>query len=128
VTRRGLSAAVAALAIAASVHGAFAASLAATVPRLGSGTVAVTACDANGFTFAHSIDTAGRITSVTVSGIDAACAGGTLRLTLTNGTTSAGSGSTSLPSSGFSGTASVAISPQPLSSGVSLVYAVVEGP
>jgi hypothetical protein len=126
--RRRLLVTVAALAMLGSLQGAFAASLTASVPRLASGTAAITPCDANGFTFLHSVDSTGRITSVTVSGIDVACAGGTLRVTLANGTASAGSGSASLPSSGFSGTAAVGMSPQPLSSGVTAVYGIVQGP
>jgi hypothetical protein len=107
---------------------ATAASLATTSGRIGSGTAAVSACDANGFTFLPSVDSSGRITTVTTNSIDAACAGGTLRLTLTSGASNVGAGAVTLPSSGFAGTADVPISPQPLSSGVSAVYAVVEGP
>ena len=96
--------------------------------RLGGGTAAVNACDPDGFAFAAVIDTSGRITSVTVSGIHAACAGAVLRLTLANGTTSAGSGSVTLPSSGFTGSASVTVSPTPLSTAVDRILAVAEGP
>jgi hypothetical protein len=107
---------------------AAAASLTATAGRLGAGTAAVGTCDGNGFTFRHVVDTAGRIGTVTTTGLHASCAGGTLRLTLVNGTASVGSGSAALPSSGFTGSVDVAISPQPLSTGVTAVYAVVEGP
>ena len=105
-----------------------AASLPATSARLAAGTGVVSPCDGDGFAFHHVIDTSGRITTVSVVGIDAACAGGTLRLTLTNGTTSVGGGSANLPSVAFGGTIDVTISPQPLSSGVSAVYASLEGP
>jgi len=107
---------------------AVAASLPTTASKLGGGTAAVSSCDADGFTFHHTIDSTGTITAVTVTSIAAACAGGTLRLTLANGTTSVGSGTTSLPSSGFSGSATVTVSPTPSSSSVTAVYAVVEGP
>jgi hypothetical protein len=107
---------------------ASAAAMPTSAGPLGAGTVGVTACDGDGFTFAATIDTSGRITNVTVSGIDAACAGATLRVTLANGTTSVGSGSASLPASGFTGSATVSISPSPLSTGVDRIFAVAEGP
>ena len=105
-----------------------AAGLTTTAARLGAGSGPVTACDGDGFVFRHVVDTTGRITTVSTTGIHASCAGGTLRITLVNGTASVGSGSAILPSSGFTGTADVSISPQPLSSGVTAVQAVVEGP
>jgi len=120
--------AVALLAVVAVLELAAAASMPTSAPPLGGGTADVSACDTGGFTFLHTIDTSGRITSVTVDAIAAPCAGGTLRLTLTNGTTSVGSGTASLPSVGFSGSATVSVSPTPLSSEVTAVYAVVEGP
>jgi hypothetical protein len=49
-------------------------------------------------------------------------------LTLANGTTSVGSGAANLPSSGFTGSATVTISPTPLSTNVTATHAVVEGP
>jgi hypothetical protein len=96
--------------------------------RLGGGTTSVSACDGDGFAYAAVIDTSGRITSVTVSDIAAACAGAVLRVTLANGTTSVGSGSVTLPSSGFTGSASVTVSPTPLSTGVDRIFGVAEGP
>jgi len=125
---RRLGLAVALLAVVAALELAAAATMPTSVPPLGGGTADVSACDTDGFTFRHTIDTSGRITSVTVDAMAAPCAGGTLRLTLTNGTTSVGSGSASLPSVGFSGSATVSVSPTPPSSGVTAVYAVVEGP
>jgi hypothetical protein len=119
------------LAVAASLvclQIAVAATLPTTAPELGGGTATVSACDADGFTFRHTVNTSGAITTVTVSSIASACAGGTLRLTLANGTTSVGSGNASLPSSGFSGSVAVTVSPTPSSSAVTVVYAVVEGP
>jgi hypothetical protein len=98
-------------------------------PRPASGGAAtVDACDPNGFTFHYALDSTGRITDVTVSAISAGCAGGTLRLTLTNGATSIGQGSTVLPSSGFGGSASVGVSPTPQSDQVTAVHAAIEGP
>ena len=117
-----------ALAVAWGLQAGFAAGLTTTAARIGAGTAAVSACDGDGFAFHHVIDTAGRIVTVTTTGIHASCAGGTLRVTLVNGTASVGSGSVVLPSSGFTGTADVSISPQPASTGVTAVHAVVEGP
>jgi hypothetical protein len=107
---------------------AVAASLPTTATKLGGGTAAVSSCDADGFTYHHTVDTSGNITAVNVSSIANACAGGTLQLTLASGTTSVGSGTVSLPSSGFSGSVAVAVSPTPSSSAVTAVYVVVEGP
>lgn len=106
---------------------ASAAAIPTSAGSLGAGTASVSSCDANGFVFAASIDTSGRITSVAVSGIDPACAGATLRVTLASGTTSVGSGSVALPSSGFTGSASVTVSPTPLSTDVDRIFAVAEG-
>jgi hypothetical protein len=116
------------LALAGAFQVAAAASLTAASARLGAGTAPVLACDGDGFVFRHTIDTAGHITSVAVSGIDPSCAGGTLRLTLVNGSANVGSGSVGLPSSGFSGAATLSVSPQPASTAVTAVSAVVEGP
>ena len=116
------------LAVVFGLQPAAAASLTATAARVGAGIAAVLPCDGDGFAFHHVIDTTGQITTVTTTGIHASCGGGTLRITLVNGASSVGAGSAVLPSSGFTGTADVAISPQPLSTGVTAVYAVVEGP
>jgi hypothetical protein len=119
------------LAVAASLvclQIAVAATLPTTAPKLGGGTATVPSCDSNGFTFRYTVNTSGNITTVTVSSIAGACAGGTLRLTLANGTTSVGSATVSLPSSGFRGSVAVSVSPTPTSSAVTTAYAVVEGP
>ena len=121
------------LGLAALVLGALivasAASLVPTSRRLGAGTVAVAACDANGFAYRYAIDTSGQIVSVTVDSIAAACAGGTLRLTLANSASTAiGAGVVTLPSTSFSGTATVALSPTPQSNLVASAYAAIDGP
>jgi hypothetical protein len=118
----GLLAAVAALGVAA------ASSLPTTAAPLASGTAVVSACDTDGFALRTTIDTNGRITTVAVTSMAAPCAGGTLRVTLANGTTSVGEGAAALPSVGFGGTVNVAISPSPLSSTVTAIHLVVEGP
>jgi hypothetical protein len=114
--------------IACSLQAAAATSLTTTSAGVGAGTAAVTACDGNGFTFRLAVNVAGRISNVTTSGIDASCAGGNLSVTLLNGASNVGSGSASLPSSGFTGSVDLAISPMPLSTGVTAVLAAVQGP
>ncbi|MEA2549054.1 MAG: hypothetical protein QOE42_1652 [Chloroflexota bacterium] len=108
---------------------ASAASLVPTSRRLGAGTVTLAPCDANGFAYRYAIDTSGQIVNVTVDSIAAACAGGTLRVTLANSASAAiGSGAVALPSTSFSGTVTVALSPTPQSSLVASTYAAIEGP
>jgi hypothetical protein len=120
--------AVAAIATSLVAGIAFAASIPTTGATVGAGTSAVSACDPDGFTYQYTVDTSGKITTVTVGSIAVACAGGTLRLTLANGTTSVGSGSASLPASGFSGLAAITVSPSPASNQVTAAYTAIEGP
>ena len=126
--RRSLLAAIAPTAAVVALGLATASSMPLVAPSVGAGTAAVSACDTDGFTLRHTVDTSGRLTVVTVGSMAAACAGGTLRLTATNGTTSVGEGTAPLPTSGFSGSATVTLSPQPQSSAVTAIYLVVEGP
>jgi hypothetical protein len=106
-----------------------AASLVPTSRKLGAGTVAIAACDTDGFAYRYAIDTASQIVSVTVDSIASACAGGTLRMTLANSAdTAIGSGAVTLPSAAFSGTVTVTLSPTPQSSLVASAYAAIEGP
>ena len=50
---------------------------------LGAGSANVGSCDSNGFDVTYSLDAESKVTSATVSGIDAACGGGALSLTVT---------------------------------------------
>ncbi|MEX0625372.1 MAG: hypothetical protein WD402_02380 [Chloroflexota bacterium] len=120
-------AAIAPIAIVAAVGVGAASAMPLVASTIGAGTAAVSACDTDGLTFHHTVDTSGRLTVVTVGSMAAACAGGTLRLTVTNGATSAGEGTVALPSAGFTGSAAVTLGPQPLSTAVTAVYIVVEG-
>ncbi len=126
--RRSLLASVAPIAMLAAIAMAAASAMPLVAPPLGAGTATVSACDTDGFTLRHTVDTSGRLTVVTVGSMAAACAGGTLRLTVTNGATSVGEGTVALPLAGFTGSATVTLSPQPLSSAVTAAYVVVEGP
>lgn len=105
-----------------------AAGLGITATRLGSGSANVSACGSSNFTFQYTIDVSELITSVDVGNIPLSCAGGRLRIALVNGVTSVGSGSVTLPTSGFAGSATVSLNPTPIASQVTAVFASVEGP
>jgi hypothetical protein len=105
---------VVAFAVGASSFAA-AATLGVTSQTVGSGTAAVASCDTDGVTFtARAIDTSAshNVTSLTVSSINAACAGETLTVTLADsaGTTSYQTSSVALPASGFTGAATLTFS------------------
>jgi hypothetical protein len=106
---------------------AYATSLSLTDAGVSAGSGSVFACDADGFAFRHTVNGSAEITSVTVAGIAAACAGGQLRLTLANGQTSLAGASAALPASGFSGSASVSVAATQ-SNLVTRVLAAIEGP
>lgn len=90
-----------ALLAAAGAGVAAAATLATSSVSLGSGNAAVPICDSNGFTYTRTLSSGQNVATVTVSGIDASCAGGTLQLTLANAANVAlGSGSASVTGSG----------------------------
>src|SRR5262245_33430058 len=103
---------LAALIAAAAAGVAAAATLGIASSTLGSGQAAVTACDPTRVTYpARAVDTSGNVTSLTVASIDVACAGATITVTLTD--TSGASlnfSSATLPTSGFTGTATLAFS------------------
>lgn len=87
---------------AGSASYAAAASLGIVSGPLAAGTTAVPACDTDGFTYTRALDASHDVAQVTVSGINAACAGGTLVLTLTDSSAAAiGSGSGAVTSSGY---------------------------
>jgi len=80
---------------------AFAATLLTTSKSLAAGKAAVTPCDSDGFTYTRTLNSSKNVTSVTVSGINAACSGGTLKLTLAGASNSSlGTGSAAVTSSG----------------------------
>jgi len=106
----------------------YAATTSLSGPALGAGSAAVESCDSDGFSFTFASNALGEISSVNVSGIAGGCAGGTLLVSLIDGAASVGSGTASLPVSGFSGTASVNIGGAPVASSVTVVRAAIEGP
>jgi hypothetical protein len=70
----------------------------------------LSACDTDGFTFTHTLDTSHNVATVTVSGIAAPCAGATLQVTLADSVNaSIGSSSAALPAAGFTGAATMTI-------------------
>ena len=90
---------LAAAAVALPVVG-HASSLALGSRSLGTASTTVARCDTDGFGVVQNLSGA-NVVSVTVSQIAAACAGGTLRVTLNNGTTNS-SGSGTVPGGGGS--------------------------
>jgi hypothetical protein len=97
---------------------------------IGAGAAPVAACDADGFGVSYAV-TGSTVTSATIDGIaDPGCEGGTLSLTVADGTTSVGSGTATVPTD--AGTAdnsvTVPLSPQPPASQVTQVHVVVAGP
>ncbi|HUG48292.1 MAG TPA: hypothetical protein VMP67_07740 [Candidatus Limnocylindria bacterium] len=93
---------------------------------LGSGAAALVACDPDGLTLGYTLDPAGRLSRAHVSGINPACAGGTVRVSLLAGSFVAGGGSASLPASGFDGSADVDLVDLPAASTITRVHLVVE--
>lgn len=77
-----------------------ASSLALGARSLGAASTAVAQCDTDGFTVVQNL-TGANVVSVTVGQIAAACAAGTLRVTLNNGTANS-SGSATVPGGGGS--------------------------
>ena len=84
----------------------FASSLPTASQKLGASSAPVGRCDTDGVTVLQNLSGA-NVASVTVGGIASACGGGTLSLTLYNGTTSS-SGSGLVPAGGGSLTVSLA--------------------
>lgn len=118
-----------ALVFAMAATAASAAGLASNSTMLGGGGASIPACDSDGFAFANTLDAGGSATAVTVGGIASGCAGGTLLLTLASAAGAAlGSGSAVLPSSGFAGSATVTLSPQPPISQVAAYRAAITDP
>jgi len=121
-----LAAAIAAVAAGAAA----AATLGITSSTLGSGKAAVTACDTTGLTYpARAVDTTGNVTSLTVDSIDAACAGASITVTLADASgASLSSSSTTLPSTGFTGTATLAFSGSAPAASISSYRVAIVGP
>ena len=109
------------------VAGAVATGLPTTASSLGAGTAALVVCDGNGYAATYQQNASGQLTSVTLTNINAGCAGGTARVTLLNGSTVVGSGTASLPSSGFSGTVVVSLSSTVSPTSVTTLAAVIDG-
>ena len=86
---------------------ALAVSLAHTSDRLGAATVATPRCETAGWTVVP-VFTAATVSGVTVSGMAAACGGGTLQAAANNGVTSS-TGSIAVPAGGGSATVTLAL-------------------
>lgn len=83
----------------------FAGGLSPSSKTLGANGLAVPRCDTNAVGVTQNL-TAANVVSVTISNIDAACANGTLRVTVNNGTTTS-SGSGTVPAGGGSLTVTI---------------------
>ena len=97
--------AAAAAVVALPVVTGHASSLVVAPRSLGTSSTAVAQCDTDGFDVVQNLS-GSNVVSVTVSQIAAACAGGTLSVTLDNGSTSS-SGSATVPGGGGSMTVSL---------------------
>jgi len=94
------------LTLASAVVG-LAASFAVSTGSLGASTIAVPRCTAAGLSVLQNL-TIGNVVSVTVSGLPAACGGGTLQVTVNNGSTNS-SGSAAVPAGGGATTVTLAL-------------------
>jgi hypothetical protein len=78
--------------------------------RVGNGSTPVTACDTDGFTVSYTTS-GGNVTSVAIGGIASACNGGSLRVTVVDGSRMSVASGGPVTVSGTS--ASVSVSPNP---------------
>ncbi|MBI2168264.1 MAG: hypothetical protein HYU28_02010 [Actinobacteria bacterium] len=119
-------------ALALLLTGASAASLGGlTSGSVGAGSVAVSPCDANGFSYSYTLSV-GVVTAVLVGGVaDPACEGGTITVKLANSSgTEIGTGSTTVATDGDTADnlVTVSLSVQPAATNVAAVHTVVTGP
>lgn len=114
-----------AAAIAAAVTASAASLGGITTHRLSSGSATISGCDPDGVSVTYTLS-AGVVQSMTVDGVAAACANGSMRATLVNGS------GTSLGASGpatVGGTSvTLTLSPQPVASAVEGVHISIVGP
>ena len=109
------------------VGGAVATELPTTATSLGAGTDELVPCDGNGYSVTYQQNASGQLTSVTLVNVNAGCAGGTARVTLLNGSSVIGSGTATLPSSGFTGTVVVTLGSTVNPSSVTKMAAIIDG-
>lgn len=111
---------------AATAVGASAASLGGLVAReLGAGQANVLACDSSGVTLDYTVS-GGTVLSVSVADVDAACAGGALRVVLAGSSGAiVGSGG---PVTVAATTVAVSLSPQPTAASVAAAHVSITGP
>jgi len=92
--------------------------------RLGAGRVGVLGCDTDGVSTSYTTS-GGRVTTVTVGGLAAGCAGAALSLTLSNTSNAAlGTGGGTVAG----GSLAVSIAAQPDAAAVTGVHIVIQGP
>ena len=110
---------VAAAAMAMALRAAAAASLGAASPPLAAASAQVAACDSDGVGFTRTLN-GSQVATITVTSIDAACAGGALNLTVVDASKAAIGGGTATISGS---SAQVTLSPQPSVSAIT-AYAI----
>lgn len=93
--------------------------------RAGNGSIAVTACDTDGFTVTYTTS-GGNVSSVAVGGIATACNGGSLRVTVVDGSRTSVASGGPVTVSGSSET--VSVSPNPAGSTPAGVDVSIAGP
>ncbi|MGZ4353659.1 MAG: hypothetical protein ACXVZ4_08945 [Gaiellaceae bacterium] len=104
---------------------AFAAGFPLVPTSVGNGSGTVAQCDTDGFTIAYTTS-AGNVTQAVVGGINAACVGGSLQLTLTD---SSGASIGTGPAVSVAGaTATVSLTTQPYAGNVAGFQVVITGP
>jgi expansin (peptidoglycan-binding protein) len=108
----------------ATVTVGLAAGLPIQTRTLGAGSAPVAPCDLDGITV-RPVLSASNVSSISIGGIAAQCAGASLSATLTNGTSTA-SGTTTVPAGG--GSASVALAALPLFTESMTIDVVMSGP
>lgn len=91
----------------AALASASAAKLTVSDGAIAAGKGALATCDANGVTVAQNVSGTD-VASVDVAGIDATCAGGTVKVTVRNGTDAAQEGTGTIPAGGGSVTVTLA--------------------
>lgn len=114
-----------AAALAAAVTASAASLGGITANRLSAGTAAVASCDPDGVTVTYTLSS-GIVQSMTVGGVDAACANGSMRAVLANASgASIGAGG---PTTVAGTSVVLTLSPQPLANAVEGVHISVVGP
>ena len=111
-----------------SFGAAAAAGLVVKSSSLGAASAQLIACDFGGLALRYRVNSVAQVTAVTIGEIDGGCAGGTITLTLVNASGGvAASAMANLPTSGFDGSISLAISPAVAATSVARAVMAIDG-